>query len=169
MIQSWRDRSSPAWSWSMQTRWAVLRLCWVVLSSSHWITNQIALSAFNTRNIYTEMGFYAPAQQVGSAQVKMQGDWFMRKKVIEWVNDFLRSIASLSRLRGPNSSDHPGISPWLSTGSPASDALLWRGRRSSSAVPYSGWEPHSCLMKSLLNQYWERNTAFFFSFWSCQA
>lgn len=118
---------------------------------------------------YTEMGFYAPAQQVGSAQVKMQGDWFMRKKVIEWVNDFLRSIASLSRLRGPNSSDHPGISSWLSTGSPASDALLWRGRRSSSAVPYSGWEPHSCLMKSLLNQYWERNTAFFFSFLSCQA
>lgn len=65
-----------------------------------------------------------------NTQVKMQCDWFLKIKVTEWVNDFLRLIASLSRLRGPNSSDNPGIGSWLSAGSPTSDALFWRGRRS---------------------------------------
>ena len=48
----------------------------------------------------------------------------MKIKVVEWVNDFLRLIASLSRLRGPDSSNHPGIGSRLSAGSPAPDALF---------------------------------------------
>lgn len=127
-------------NWCMQ-----MRNCKIVLSNSHWITNPAwACGVFHVCNrLYMSkiLGFYTNIQDT---QVKMQGDWFMKIKAIEWVNDFLCLIASLSRLWGPNSSDNPGISSWLLAGSPTPDALLWRGRRSSSAATFSGWKLPSC-------------------------